>query len=560
MQKNLSLSHKVIVILWLLITPCLAANAARIPGQSSENPLKPIDMSSPRATIEGFLKSMDEAYQNSYGVLFNYLKSGNLFVNTDEMNRHSEYLAKLDTAERTLDLSELPPAMQVETARRLTVQLKEILDRLELPPLDSIPDAKAMAASGATSWTVPNSEIRIYKVDQGPRSGQYLFGPETVKRLPDFYNKIKHLPYRENSSPYWYEYSANRPIAVAILLHNIVPTRWLVDLPEWAITTVLEQPIWRWFAIFLVLSVAVAFVTACFKFSRNYARNDWQSLLRPISLVVAAPLTAFLLNDILRISSPVYEWAGLSLNILFYLSMAWAVWTIGGVLAESVISFERLRVGSIDGQLIRLVIRLLTLIAAIFILVTGADRIGLPAYSVVAGLGVGGLAFALAAQQTLANLIGSLIIMFEKPFTIGNTIKVKDTEGKVESVGFRSTRIRTSKNSIVTIPSSDLVSSTIDNLDRREYRPEKFILRVPYGLPCSQLEAFIESIQERLENHPQIIEKSPKVELNSFGAGNVEIQVRFDLKIPETSSETKQRHTIFLEILKLAETENVKLV
>ena len=123
--------------------------------------------------------------------------------------------------------------------------------------------------------------------------------------------------------------------------------------------------------------------------------------------MMVTPVAALILSQILRISGSVYEVVTLSLWGLFYLAFTWAVWVAGGALAVSLSALEKLQAGSIDSQLIRLVIRLITVIAAIAILVAGADRIGLPAYSVVAGLGVGGLAVALAAQQTLANLLGS---------------------------------------------------------------------------------------------------------------------------------------------------------
>ncbi|MGR8981605.1 MAG: mechanosensitive ion channel family protein [Gammaproteobacteria bacterium] len=214
------------------------------------------------------------------------------------------------------------------------------------------------------------------------------------------------------------------------------------------------------------------------------------------------PVAALILAEVLRISGVVYEVATRSLWTLFFLALTWLVWAVGGAVAESVIALEKLRDSSIDSQLIRLMLRLLTTIAAVAILITGADRIGLPAYSVLAGLGVGGLAVALAAQQTLANLLGSLIIMFEKPFAIGHWIKANDIEGTVEVVGFRSTRIRTFYNSLVTIPSSQLVNSTIDNMELRDYRQVKTVLNLTYDTPAGKIEAFVEGVRHILLSHP----------------------------------------------------------
>jgi MscS family membrane protein len=195
---------------------------------------------------------------------------------------------------------------------------------------------------------------------------------------------------------------------------------------------------------------------------------------------------------------------------------------------------------------------------AIAILVAGADRIGLPAYSVLAGLGVGGLAVALAAQQTIANLIGSLIIMVEKPFSVGDSIKLKDTEGVVENVGFRSTQIRTLYNSLVTIPSSQVVNGTIDNMALREYRQIKIDLGLVYDTPIEKIKAFIEGIKQILEAHSNTRKDSFYVFFYQFGSHSLDILVDFSLKVPSRMDELTERQQIFLDILHLAEIMEVE--
>ena len=170
------------------------------------------------------------------------------------------------------------------------------------------------------------------------------------------------------------------------------------------------------------------------------------------------------------------------------------------------------------------------------VLVVGADRVGLPAYSVVAGLGVGGLAVALAAQQTLANLLGSLIIMFEKPFGIGHSIKVEGVDGIVESVGFRSTRIRTPDDSLVTIPSSKLVRNTIENRHMREYRRVGTTLNLASGTSLAQIEALLHDIEATVSAHPDTRPDNIQVALDDMGTGGPDILVNFFLKVPDKAA------------------------
>ena len=532
-------------------------------GAGEANPLKPIDTSSPRTTLQGFLEFMNEGYATGYGRMQSYLASSKLYLSPEDVAAVQSTLHYLESAQRTLDLSELPPATARESSRRLAIQLKEILDRIDLPPIESVPDAQAMAQAEFKRWTLPGSEIRIARVEKGPRAGEYLFTPETVSRLPDFYLKVQDLPYRPGASAGWYGWSQYVPTGVALALDKVVPPRWVLNVPQWTQATFIDQPLWRWFGIVAVFVAGFAVILFCYRLSRHWAgratsAGRWADLLRPFSLVMVTPAVALILADVLRISGAVYQVVTLSLWTLFFLALTWTVWVAGGAVAESMIAHERLRASSIDSQLIRLVLRLLTIVLAIAILVAGADRIGLPAYSVLAGLGVGGLAVALAAQQTLANLLGSIIIMIEKPFAIGHWIKVKELEGTVEDIGFRSTRIRTFYDSLVTIPSSQLVSSTVDNMELRAFRQVKTVLNLTYDTPAEKIEGFVEGIQHIIQTHPNTRKDFIQVVLNDLGPHSLDILMNFFLKVPNRMSELVERQRILLAILRLAESMEVR--
>lgn len=529
------------------------------------NPLQPINTSSPRALVQGFLEFTNKSYSQGRGLITTYIDSSALYLTAEEMANFKQVRRFQAAAERALDLSEIPPAIADETSRRIMVQLKEVLDRIELPPMNSIPDAQAMAKSEFKYWLIPNTEIRIQRVEKGARAGEYLFSSDTVKRVPEFYHKVKNLPYKTNASVGWYNFTTYSPTGVALALNNLLPPRWLLNSPENqpASSTFLDQPAWRWLCIAIILGACFMFVRVCFRLSRSWrSRSDsaeqWADILRPLSLVIAMPIAALLLGEVLRISGGVYMVLMLSLWTLYYLALTWMTWLIGGVAASSLIAKENLLTSSIDSQLIRLVFRLITFIAVIAILVLGADRVGLPAYSVIAGLGVGGLAVALAAQQTLANLIGSLIIMIEKPFSVGDTIKVREAEGEVESVGFRSTRIRTSHNSLVTIPSSQIVDSTVDKISVRHYQKIRFDLGLVCDTPLEKIKAFVEGIEQQLASHPKTQKDDIHVFFYRFGAHSRDILVEFFLKVPDRIEELREQQQIFLDILHLAETIGIK--
>ncbi len=541
---------------WLLPLWCGPATA------NEKLPLEPIDTSSPRTTLQGFLEFMDAAYAKGSGVISEYLGSTRLYLSPGEIELIAKTRFDLSSAERALDLSEVPPAMLQQTSRRLSVQLMEVLDRIELPPVDSVPDAKAMASTEFKRWTLPGTEIRIVRMESGKRSGEYLFGPETVSRIPEFYERLKELPLKSSAPGSLYRFMYYQPSGVAFALRNIVPPRLLITPPAWAMAPYLDQPVWRWFGIVVVLGLGLSFVRLCFQISERWvgetpAGERWTEVLKPLGLVITAPVAAQIMAEALRVSGGVNEVLTLSLWSLFYLALTWATWVAGGALAETLVESERLMTSSIDSQLIRLVLRLSTTILAVAILVMGADRIGLPAYSVVAGLGVGGLAVALAAQQTLANLLGSLIIMFEKPFAIGHLIKVEGVEGTVENVGFRSTRIRTTYDSLVTIPSSQLVNSTVDNIEMRAGRQVRTTLGLVYGTPPDKLAAFIAGVERIIRDDPDARQDPVQVVFHDFGASSLDILVNFFLLSPNRGEELDARQRILLKILNLAETLGV---
>jgi MscS family membrane protein len=528
----------------------------------ARNPLTPADTSSPRATFRGFVETLNHGHAQLKEILKSYLSSSRLYLSTEERKEVDRLLEQLELARRTLDLSELPAALAETVSMYRILQLKEVLDRLELPDFESIPDAAAMDSEQFKRWTLPGTEITIARVEKGPRAGEYLFSPETVERLPEFYRRIKHLPYQPGASAGWYELYRYGGAG----LRRVIPYKWMMALPDWAKVIILDQPVWRWFGLVVVLFTATGLFLLIRRAAAAWAkrgsgselRTQWSRLATAVTLLVLIPIVAHVLAANLRLSGYVLEIITLSLWAIFTLTLTWAVWLVSHVLAESVVSSQQMLAGSIDSQLIRLGLRLVATILSIAILVVGAQQLGIPAYSVIAGLGVGGIAVALAAKDSLANLLGSLLIMFEKPFRVGHWIKVDNIEGFVESIGFRSTRIRTFYNSLVSIPSNHLVNSTVDNMAMRKLRAVRTVLHISYATPSNKVEDFVEAIKQLIENESHTYKKWYRIRLDDFGEYGVHILVNFLLDLSDNQIEQAERQRILLEVLKIAETLDIQ--
>lgn len=525
------------------------------------NPLQPADTSSPRATLQGFIETLNDINAQVLAIVESYLASSRLYVSAQEAREIDRVTQQLKLVRRTLNLSEIPAALVEQLSDTRVLQLKEVLDHIDLPDFESVPDAETMAAEEFKLWTLPGTEITIARVEKGARAGEYLFTPETVKRLPDFYQKIAHLPYKSTATAGWYDryrYGGGG-------LYKLIPYRWMTGLPDWSKQLVFDQPLWRWFGVVLVLLAATLVYLLVRRIAGIWANRDpaselraqWAQLTKPLMLMILIPAVVHLLTENLRVTGGILEFTTLTLWALFTLSLTWAVWLGSHVVAESVVAVQDINIGSIDSQLIRLGMRLVATILSVAILVIGAQHLGIPAYSVIAGLGVGGIAVALAAKDSLANLLGSLLIMFEKPFRVGHWIKLGDTEGIVESIGFRSTRIRTFYNSLVSIPSNTLVNSTVDNMQMRHYRRVRTTLNISYDTPADKVEAFIEAIKQLVLDNPHTRKDRYRIRLDDFSDFGLRILVNFFLDVDNARAEQVERQQILMDVLKLAESMDI---
>ncbi len=205
-----------------------------------------------------------------------------------------------------------------------------------------------------------------------------------------------------------------------------------------------------------------------------------------------------------------------------------------------------------DDQLVPFASKTLKVLVVVLGFLIVVQSFGLNVMSLLAGLGLGGLALALAAPDTAANLFGSITILFDNPFKIGDWVKVKDMEGTVEEIGFRSTRIRTFYNSLITIPNAMMAKETIDNMGVRPFRRIRQVLGVTYETESEKIEQFCEQIRYLLKQHSKVNPETVIVYFNNCNASSLDILVNFHLQVFTGPEELETQQQIFLEILKLA--------
>ncbi|WP_230500599.1 mechanosensitive ion channel family protein [Sutcliffiella rhizosphaerae] len=183
------------------------------------------------------------------------------------------------------------------------------------------------------------------------------------------------------------------------------------------------------------------------------------------------------------------------------------------------------------------------------------DVWGFDVGGIVAGLGLGGLAFALAAQESIKNLLGGLIIVTEKPFTIGDWIKTPSVEGVVEDITFRSTEIRTFAQAVVTVPNATLSNEPITNWSKMGKRQISFTLGLQYDTPKPTLERVVRRIEEMLKNHDGIDQETIMVRFDNFGTSSLDIFLYFFTKSVNWGEYLEVKEDINFKIMEIIEEE-----
>ena len=193
-----------------------------------------------------------------------------------------------------------------------------------------------------------------------------------------------------------------------------------------------------------------------------------------------------------------------------------------------------------------------TLLAVIAVLML-LQNSGFNVTSLLAGLGIGGIAIALAAKETLSNFFGGFTVIVDKPFSVGDWIVCNEMEGTVEDIGFRSTKVKTFYDSLLTIPNSVISESIIDNLGKRKARRIRTTLDITYNTPPEKIEAFVEGIKNILKSNAYTRKDYYQCYFSAYGSHSLQILLNFFLKVTDWDSELLQKQNIFLEILRLAQ-------
>jgi MscS family membrane protein len=312
----------------------------------------------------------------------------------------------------------------------------------------------------------------------------------------------------------------------------------LSDAAPWALASVLGSEVWRW----VMLAATLALVLG----ARRLVMNLLMKGLRRLTGRTDTRID----DQLIEALDPPLAWFVLAFGV--YLALLWpnvsdgvqglvnsgyrlaVIVIVGWALVRSVdiltdiLSALAEKTGSeLDNYLVPLVGRVLRAVLVGIVIVIALQELGINVTGLVAGLGVGGLAFALAAQDTVANWFGALMIYTDRPFETGDWIKTSSLEGVVEDIGLRSTRVRTFAKTVVSVPNRQLADDTIENFSRMPRRRVNFKLGVTYATTPAMMQEAIERIRDLLREHPDVDQTFWLVKFTEFGDSALTILVHF---------------------------------
>ena len=539
----LMLSTKRIRTALVLAVLAITLPALRPPAAQGAAPTTEPDQASPETTAG---PAVDPRFESPRATMFTFLGA------MDQNN--------LDSALRTLDL----PNAERDAGRELAAQLLDTLNRLGVVFRAELPDRSRAERDHLRSFTyfprdlprhremaqrAPGAEITLVRTE----NGQWKFSARTLATITELWRKTDDIA----------PVITTGARTVAMRVRSVMPTSLRRG-------ELLDMEYWQWLGLaLLVFLAAVIDFTIRFIARATIARwarrtggaanrDTLDRLARPVGLFAAA---LFGLSSIWALGLPATALAALLVAIRLTLMIAgvWSAFRATDLIAEVLAGKAAQTATRFDDLLVPLARKSAKIIIFAVGLIYIANSLRIEILPLITGLGIGGLAVAFAAKDTIENFFGSIAVVVDRPFEVGDWVVINDVEGTVEELGFRSTRIRTFYNSQVTIPNATLVRATVDNYGRRRYRRFKTTIGVSYTTDPDAIDAFCAGVRELIRQHPTTRKDYYHVWLNDLGASSLNVLLYMFFETPDWATELRERHRFTLDVLRLAHRLNIEI-
>ena len=338
-------------------------------------------------------------------------------------------------------------------------------------------------------------------------------------------------------------------------------------MPDYLDQIILGQETYRYLAAFLILLASLVFRKV---FDQYIAKklHQWAEKTRfkyddILITSLTPPVNALVLSlglffavfsfDLPREPYDIPQFATQTYHIALSLIAVWAAYRLCDLLTEFTRQFFARQDDTLARQFTPLVRQAIRATVLIFGGILIVQNLGYSVSSLIAGLGVGGLAIALAAQDTVANVFGTVVMFTDKPFQVGDWIKFGRVDGFVETIGFRSIKVRTWSNTIMVIPNKQITSEIIENCSKMKKRRVKMTIGIQYDSPVEKVRETVTRIRSLLENDPDVNQEYMLVRFTDFGPSSLNIFLYYFSNSTVWAEYLEVRERINLSIMEIVE-------
>jgi small-conductance mechanosensitive channel len=486
------------ILIFLVCIYCLVP-ATYSYAQTSINPLMPPNTQSPRDTLFGFINTLEEAYSHA-----------------QDKNGHASIIS-LDRAVKNLDLSQLPPDLAAYQGIEAALMLKEVFDRVQLPPHDEVPDItqvkrKEMGTKALTnySWAIPGTAIKIGLISEGERAGEFLFTAHTVARIREYYERVRHLPYRDGATPGLYDAYLSTP-------GHGLEVVWSARFPDWSKRHFGDHTIWQLIGFGITAVIMVFLVILSIGLGKHFDSKrlsksgtgphtrwlPWTTVSICVALGVIKSANWFI-ADILNLIGVFHDGIIIVFGLVWYGLASWLAFLVTRQLGELIIVLRKMQPGAAMGQLVRLSSLLAGIGLMAAIIVYAGQDFGLPTYSIVTGLGVGGIAIGFGAQSLVRDIFSGVFFLLDDAFRVGEYVDIDGTTGTVDKISIRTLRLRHHLGALHVIPYGVITKLTNHS---RDWVVVKQQFTVPFNADMEKIRKLFKKIgQQMYEDNPYYAE------------------------------------------------------
>lgn len=450
---------------------------------------------------------------------------------------------------KTMDLSQIAAAVREDEGALLGEYLIQVLYRIGLPLRQEIPDYPNRRGP-YTHFVHPVGSVEIHPFEQEDGARIWRFSAETMASARALFMALEDMPLAEDTAR-----AESTPFFV---IRNQVRSVHRELLNE----SGRGMELWQWLALALWLVVSIPlswllswFVVRLFRLHRTEGEDHLVApevrFLWPLRLIFVAGIGLLALR-ILGLPQAVDMPLRILIGVTLSLAGGWLAYHLVDKVSRVLESHsQRYRYrDEVLRSLATSLAKLAVIIGAVLFL---AEILSLPYQGVLAGLGIGGLAVALAARSTLENFIGGITLFADKPIEVGDFCRLGDHLGVIEAIGLRSVKVRSIDRTVVTIPNAEFVNLYIENFTRRD----RILLRTTIGLRYEttpdQLRWLLVEIRKLLLQHPMVTEEPARVRFVGFGDHSVDVEIFAYVRTNDNSVFLGVREDLFLRLIDIVD-------